>query len=149
LSWISAKHPWQAIVNACQRFVRTAPQAYNASMKHAFRPLLAAALAVLPLAAAVAQAQAPAQPASAAAAAEAPVGPGRKNQTIKRIRIEDAGSRIDELRVGGQTEQITVQPKGAGVPPYEVKPAQGAHGAPPEPAGGDTGGSRVWNVLKF
>ncbi len=119
-------------------------------MKHVFRPLLAAALAALPLAAAVAQTQAPAQPPAAPAAAEeAPAVPGRRNQTIKRIRIEDAGTRIDELRVGGQTEQITVQPKAAGVPPYEIKPAEGAHGTPPEAAGGDTGGSRVWNVLKF
>lgn len=118
-------------------------------MKHAFRPLFAAALAVLPLAAAVAQAQAPAQPASSAAAQEASAGPGRHNQTIKRTRIEDAGSRIDELRVGGQTEKITVQPKAEGVPPYEVKPAEGAHGTPPEATGGASAGSRVWNVLKF
>lgn len=118
-------------------------------MKHVFRPLLAAALAVLPLAAAVAQTQAPAQPAAPPAAEEAPAVPGRHNQTIKRIRIEDAGSRIDELRVGGQTEQITVQPKAEGVPPYEIKPVEGAHGTPPEATGGDTGGSRVWNVLKF
>ncbi|MHB1200943.1 MAG: hypothetical protein ACYCZ6_15595 [Polaromonas sp.] len=116
-------------------------------MTQVFRPLLAAALAVLPLVAAVAQTQAPAQK-TAPAAAEAPTGAGRSNQTIERIRIEDAGSRIDELRVGGQTEQITVQPK-ANVPPYEIKPAEGAHGTPPAAGGGGTNGPRVWNVLKF
>lgn len=115
-------------------------------MKNAFGPLLAAALALLPLDAALAQTPAPAQ--QPASAAEAPAQPGRGNQVIQRIRIEDAGSRIDELRVGGQTEQITVQPK-TGVPPYEIKPAEGARGTPPAASGGDTNGSRVWNVLKF
>ena len=117
-------------------------------MKNAFRPLLAAALAVLPLAAAVAQTPAPAQQTAPEAAQEAPVQAGRSNQTIQRIHIEDAGSRIDELRVGGQTEQITVQPK-TNVPPYEIKPAEGAGGTAPAAASGDTNGSRVWNVLKF
>ncbi|MDD5324702.1 MAG: hypothetical protein PHR71_05250 [Polaromonas sp.] len=114
-------------------------------MKNAFGPLIAAALAVLPLAAAVAQTQAPAKE---PAAAEAPMQAGRSNQTIQRIHIEDAGSRIDELRVGGQTEQIIVQPK-ANVPPYEIKPAEGARGTAPAAANSDTNGSRVWNVLKF
>lgn len=114
-------------------------------MKNAFGPLLAAVLALLPLAAAVAQTQAPAKK---PAAAETPMQAGRSNQTIQRIRIEDAGSRIDELRVGGQTEQITVQPK-TNVPPYEIKPAEGARGTAPAAASGDTNGSRVWNVLKF
>lgn len=115
-------------------------------MKNAFGLSLAAALAVLPLAAAMAQAPAPTQKASAAAGA--PVRAARPDRAIQRIRIEDAGSRIDELRVGGQTEQITVQPK-ADVPPYEVKPVEGARGTPPAAASGDTNGSRVWNVLKF
>ncbi len=117
-------------------------------MKNAFRPLLAAALVLLPLAAVVAQTPAPAQKLEPVTAAAAPVQAGRTNQTIQRIRIEDAGSRIDELRVGGQTEQITVQPK-TNVPPYEIKPAEGAHGTAPAAANNDTNGSRVWNVLKF
>ena len=28
---------------------------------------------------------------------------GRGNQRTERIRVEDGGSRVDELRVGGQT----------------------------------------------
>jgi hypothetical protein len=112
-------------------------------MKNAFSLPLAAALAVLPLAAAVAQTQAPEQK-----AATAPVRAARPDRAIQRIRTEDAGSRIDELRVGGETEKITVQPK-TGVPPYEVKPAEGARGSAPAAASGDTNGSRVWNVLKF
>ena len=102
---------------------------------------LLAALAVLPLAAAVAQTAAPAQ-----AAVQA--GSARTDKKIERIRTEDAGSRIDELRVGGETQQITVQPKTGGMA-YEVKPAEGARGAAPAAASSDTNGSRVWNVLKF
>jgi hypothetical protein len=57
----------------------------------------------------------------------------RQNQKIERIVTEDAGSRIDELRVGGQTQSIVVQPK-ADVPAYEVQPATG---------------QRYWNVFRF
>jgi hypothetical protein len=42
----------------------------------------------------------------------------------ERIRIEDAGSRIDELRVGGETKTIIVQPRG-GMPAYDVQPQSG------------------------
>jgi hypothetical protein len=115
-------------------------------MNHAFRPLLAAAFAVLPLAAAMAQA--PAQNAVPPVTAEAPAPAGRPDKAIQRIRTEDAGSRIDELRVGGETQQITVQPKVGGAA-YEVKPAEGARGTPPASTNNDTNGSRVWNVLKF
>ena len=44
------------------------------------------------------------------------------NQKGERIQVEDGGSRVDELRVGGQTQQITVQPKTGEVPAYEVQP---------------------------
>ena len=71
---------------------------------------------------------------------------GRPDQTIQRIRTEDAGSRIDEVRVGGQTQSITVQSKvGDNIPEYEVKPLSAA----PSTSNSDTTGSRVWNVLKF
>ena len=76
--------------------------------------------------------------------------PGRPDQKIERIRTEDAGSRIDEIRVGGQTQSITVQPKtGDNLPAYEVKPTDNSRGfAPPGTSGGTTG-SRIWNVFKF
>ena len=70
----------------------------------------------------------------------------RKNQKIERIRIEDAGNRIDELRVGGQTQNITVQPK-ANVPGYEVMPDSGMR--PDGASNGSGTGPRVWNVLRF
>jgi len=95
-------------------------------------------------------AQAPAQNAAppAARAETAPAPSGRPDQAIKRIRTEDAGTRIDELRVGGETQQIIVQPKTGGAA-YEVKPAEGARGAAPSSGSNETNGSRVWNVLKF
>jgi hypothetical protein len=76
--------------------------------------------------------------------------PGRKNQRIERIHHEDAGSRIDELRYGGQTQSITVQPK-ANVPEYQVQPPDQARSRPAENRDGlsSAGGQRVWNVLKF
>lgn len=118
-------------------------------MKTALRPLLLAALAVLPLAAAVAQTPALAPGDAPASAGQAkPANSARPDQKIERIRTEDAATRIDELRVGGQTQQITVQPK-TGAAAYEVKPAEGARGTAPATTSNDTNGSRVWNVLKF
>ncbi|MBT9475381.1 hypothetical protein [Polaromonas sp.] len=111
-------------------------------MKNALRLPFFAALALLPLAAAMAQTPAPAAVPAATEKA------GRPDRAIQRIHTEDAGSRIDELRVGGETQQIVVQPKAA-VPAYEVKPAEGARGTAPAASSGDTNGSRVWNVLKF
>lgn len=58
---------------------------------------------------------------------------GRRNQKIERIRLEDSGSVIDEVRYGGRTQSISVQPKAA-VPRYEVEPVTG---------------QRFWNVLNF
>ena len=104
-------------------------------------------LAALPLSTLCA-AQTPAQPAQVASAAPAPTS--RTDQTVQRIRVEDAGSRIDEVRVGGETQSITVQPKaGINLPAYEVKPSDTARGAPPSTSKNETTGSRVWNVLKF
>lgn len=73
----------------------------------------------------------------------------RKNQKIERIVVEDAGSRVDELRVGGETKSITVQPKAA-VPAYEMLPSDLARSRPADRRDGMASGSqRVWNVLAF
>ena len=129
---------------------------YNTEMKHVL-PSLSRAVAITGLltlnwvAPAFAQTTAatatPAQLRPADAAKPAPAG---TDQKIQRIRTEDSGSRIDELRVGGETQSITVQPKaGSGIPSYEVKPPESAKGNSPSASSGDTNGSRVWNVLKF
>lgn len=107
-------------------------------------------MAAGPLGAAWAQstpaAQAQAEPKTAP---QAKAEKKRPERAIQRIRTEDAGSRIDELRVGGETQSITVQPKVSNMPAYEVKPAESAKGHAPSSTSGDTNGQRVWNVLKF
>ena len=69
-------------------------------------------------------------------------------QRTERIALEDAGSRVQELRVGGQTQSITVSPKGADLPAYEVQPTT-ARQRQHNDGEGQTTGTRVWNVLKF
>ena len=68
---------------------------------------------------------------------------------VKRTVIDDSRARIEELRVRGQLQKVTVAPKG-GAPGYEILLGDGAH-----PIGDDPGtsrgsaGKRVWNVLRF
>jgi hypothetical protein len=52
---------------------------------------------------------------------------------VEHIHVEDASAHIDELRVGGETQSITVQPKDD-MPAYEVAPKTG---------------ERTWKVLGF
>lgn len=57
----------------------------------------------------------------------------RQESRTERIRVEDEGARIDELRIGGETRSISVAPKG-GMPSYDVAPKTG---------------ERTWKVLGF
>ena len=84
------------------------------------------------LACAAVQAQAPSAAAGAQPAVRDTQTGDRRNQRIERVRIEDAGARVDELRYGGETQSITVQPK-TDLPEYQVR----------------SDGARVWNVFKF
>ena len=61
-------------------------------------------------------------------------------QRTERLTHEDAGSGIDELRVGGQTRRISVQTRTA-VPGYEVTPAE------QQPSG--QAGRSSWRLLRF
>lgn len=72
----------------------------------------------------------------------------RKNQKIEFIRIEDAGNRIDEVRVGGQTQSVRVQPK-ANVPAYEVPANDMARNRLNESRDNAGSRQRTWNVLGF
>ncbi len=103
-------------------------------------PRLLAALCGL--AAAAALAQAPAKPPRDAAAPP----PKGTEQTIERIQHEDTGSRIDELRVGGETKHITVQPKGD-APAYAVPP-QGNNRNPAD-SERERSGAGGWKILGF
>lgn len=82
--------------------------------------LLAGVLAASP---ALAQSGAPgaASPAVAAAPPTAAEPVRTLEQRTERIVHEDAGSRIEELRVGGQTRSIQVQTN-TDVPAYQVQP---------------------------
>jgi starvation-inducible outer membrane lipoprotein len=115
-------------------------------MRHAPSNLHCAATALLLAicSAASAQTAAPAPDAPRAGRSERP------QKATERLHTEDAGSRIDEVRVGGETQSITVQPKtGTNVPAYEVRPSDSTKGSAPGSSSSGTTGSRVWNVLKF
>ena len=74
---------------------------------------------------------------------------GRRNQKIERIHIDDGGTKVDELRVGGETKDITVTPRG-NMPQYEIQPTNPSrtNSQGQGEAGGGTGPA-LWNVLKF
>lgn len=67
-------------------------------------------------------------------------------QKIERIRHEDAGARIDELRVGGESKSITVQPKG-NAPPYQVPPE--SNNRNPASTDRERSGTGGWNIFKY
>lgn len=86
-------------------------------------------------------AQTPPAPASSAPKLTEPARPAGREPLAERIVIEDGGARINELRIGGETRSITVQPKG-GMPAYDVRPISGADTQ-------NTGGARTWKILGF
>jgi hypothetical protein len=71
----------------------------------------------------------------------------RTTQRVEVIRVEGDSVRIDEVRTGGETRSITVQPK-ADVPAYDVQPADVTRRAPSEAAPGGSG-PRTWKVFSF
>lgn len=76
--------------------------------------------------------------------------PKGREQRVERIHVEDAGSRVDELRVGGQTRSISVQPKTGNMPSYEVQSPDAPGNRTGSQNGAETNTApRVWNVLKF
>lgn len=98
--------------------------------------LLAFSLTLMPLLCGLAHAQAlPASAAAQATTASSPsaTAPKSREQLTERIHLEDSGSVIDEVRIGGETKSINVQPKG-GMPAYQVAPVSG---------------ERSWKVLGF
>lgn len=107
------------------------------------------------LAGAVAQA-ADAPPASAQALSRpAPVeadavdAKAVKEPFVKRTVIDGKTTRIEELRVRGQLQKVTVLPKGAGAP-YEIITEAGSRDLQPGPTNSlGASGQRVWNVFHF
>ena len=64
----------------------------------------------------------------------------------QRLVAEDDQVRIEELRVRGQTQALTVQPKAPGAPRYEILPTPAGEANAP---GRGAAGQRVWPVLSF
>lgn len=74
--------------------------------------------------------------------------PNRPEQRTERIQHKDAGSQIDELRVGGETRRIDVTTQ-TDVPAYQVTPPS-ANEAPA--SGGQrtgSGGKTSWRMFNF
>lgn len=65
-------------------------------------------------------------------------------QKTERITHQDAGSRIEELRVGGQTRSIEVQTNTA-LPGYQVQPIDSGLASDAKSGAGKSS----WRVLKF
>jgi hypothetical protein len=67
---------------------------------------------------------------------------------VRETVIDDGRARIEELRVRGQVQRISVAPKG--VPRYEIIVGDGSRDLS-EGANTSRGaaGKRVWNVLQF
>ena len=130
---------------------RTYNPAMSSSMLLARRARLALLLACSVPAAVFAQTPPPPASEPARSQADQDKAAGRQNQKIERIHVEDSNATVDELRVGGQTESITVKPRN-NAPSYNVMPNEAErmrNQGQSDQSSGD-GGSRVWwNVFKF
>jgi hypothetical protein len=84
-----------------------------------------------------------------AQATSVPAPPGTEPR-VQHIVVEDEGSRIEELRVRGATQRITVQPKVGTSKGYEILVGDGSRdlGEGVNTSRG-AAGKRVWNVLSF
>jgi hypothetical protein len=83
-------------------------------------------------------------------AQEASPEPRGGEPVVKHTVIEDDGSRIEEMRVRGQTTRITVTPKVGTHQAYEIIPADGSRDMS-DSASSTRGaaGKRVWRVMSF
>jgi hypothetical protein len=77
---------------------------------------------------------------------DAPPTPAPAEPAVQHTVIEDDNVRIEELRVRGQTQSITVKSKIPGVATYQIVPGSGARD-PSAP--GDTAGQRLWHFFSF
>ena len=84
-------------------------------------------------------------------AAEQLVKEPPKTQERTKEVVREERYRVDELRVGGQTQHITVQPKtGTPLPAYEVRANDGARARPGNFNQSDSvTAPRVWNLRQF
>jgi hypothetical protein len=83
--------------------------------------------------------------------ADPATSPGLRNEpAIERLVVEDDRTRIEELRVRGQTQRLVVRPKGERGAAYEIVVRPGARDLSDGPgANRGAGGQRVWSVMNF
>lgn len=84
--------------------------------------------------------------AAAHGARAAEPAPRSAEPEARRVVLEDDAVRIEELRVRGQVQKISVTPKGSGARPYEIVPPDASRDAS-QPRG--LAGQRVWNLFSF
>ncbi len=87
--------------------------------------------------------------ATAQAAAASSVAPATSAAARVRPHIvvfEDDGARIEEVRVGGRVQRVTVQSKVGNVRAYEIEVAPA--GRDPSQERGNAG-RRAWSILSF
>jgi hypothetical protein len=106
--------------------------------------------APLPAPSSAATAKAPAPPKASAPRIVEREATERGEPEVRHIVIEDDGSKIEELRVRGQTQHVVVTPKVGTTRSYEIIVSHSGR-EPPDSTGGAQSavGKRVWNVLKF
>ena len=76
------------------------------------------------------------------------IAPSAQNQRIEHLSHEDAGSRVDELRVGGRSKSVTVTPKAG--PQYQIVPSDPSRGRADGSQNTDSpAGRRVWRLGTF
>lgn len=122
-------------------------------MKTSFVVAVAACLATLASQGACAAGAAAPPPPSTAASAVAPMEASELadagEPAVRRTIIDDGRARIEELRVRGQLQKVTVAPKGR-IPGYEILLGDGAHAIGDDPGTSrGSAGKRVWKVLRF
>jgi hypothetical protein len=76
--------------------------------------------------------------------------PIRGEPKVQLSVIEDGGSKVEELRVRGNTTRISVTPKVGGALPYEILTEDGSRDVSDGLSGSrGAAGKRVWRVLSF
>jgi hypothetical protein len=113
------------------------------------------AAVLVSLAGAQAEAADAAPPAAAPAAQAMPLeadavdAKAVKEPYVQRTVIEGKTVHIEELRVRGQLQKVTVSPKGGGAS-YEILTESGSRDLLPSPSNSlGASGQRVWNVFHF
>ena len=73
--------------------------------------------------------------------------PSHSEPVVKRTVIEDDQVKIEELRVRGQLQRITIAPKASGVRAYEIAPPDS--GRDPSQQSKGISGHSLWQLFSF